>query len=45
MDPGIRLREAVGEVKCGDRSAGENMDEELEIWNDGANRKVKLMEL
>ena len=38
MDPGIRLREVVGEDMCGDRSEGEveDMDEELEIQNDGA---------
>ena len=34
MDPGIRLREVVGEDMCRDRSEGE--DEELEIQNDGA---------
>ena len=45
MDPGIRLGEAVDEDKCRDRSEGEDMEEELEIRNDGADGKVKLMEL
>ena len=36
MDPGIRLREVVGEDMCGDRSEVEDMDEELENQNDGA---------